>query len=116
MSELQIDDEIFIKLIKTIKRLIQKIEELITEYKKNNPADNLYKEWLDGFQVCQMLNIGKRTLQKYRTENTIPYSRLGGKIFYNIHDIEVLLDNNYQRTRKDNSPTSTENTIQIDNK
>ncbi len=97
MSFLKIDESIFIELIKAIKSLIKKIEELITAYKKNNPADNLFKEWLDGQDIRQMLHISERTLQKYRAEKTIPCTRIGGKIFYNVHDIEELLKKNYQK-------------------
>jgi len=97
MSFFKIDENIFIELMKSIKKLIKKVEELITTYKRNNPADNLNKKWLDGQDVCNMLHIGVRTLQKYRSEETIPYTHIGGKIFYNVHDIEKLLEKNYRK-------------------
>jgi hypothetical protein len=95
MSYLKIDESIFIDLIKSIKYLIRKINELIVTYKKNNPAENFHKEWLDSADVCSMLNISLRTLNKYKENNILPSSKLAGKVYYHIKDIKKILDNNY---------------------
>jgi len=41
------------------------------------------------------LRISKRTLQNLRNRGHIPYTRMGGKIFYKKADIEQVLQNNY---------------------
>lgn len=51
--------------------------------------------WLDGQDVMQLLHISKRCLQSLRNTNTLPFSRINGKIYYNIDDIEGLLQSNY---------------------
>ena len=40
--------------------------------------------WLDGAEVCQMLHVTKRTLAEYRSRGMLPYSKLGGRVFYGV--------------------------------
>ena len=47
--------------------------------------------WLDGAEVCQMLHITKRTLAEYRFRGILPYSKLGGRVFFRLSDIENYL-------------------------
>lgn len=48
------------------------------------------QEWLDGQDVCDLLHITPRTLQTYRDNGTIPYSRIGNKMYYKPDDMEWL--------------------------
>lgn len=38
--------------------------------------------WLDAADVKRIFNISDSTLYRYGKENTIPFSKLGGKILY----------------------------------
>ncbi len=53
------------------------------------------EKWINGGKVCRMLHISKRTLQNYRDNGILPYSMVGGKIYYNTDDIENLMQKNY---------------------
>lgn len=55
---------------------------------------------LDNQDLCQMLNVSKRTLQLYRTEGKIPYFQFGGKTLYRESDIQKILDRNYHEVWK----------------
>jgi len=61
--------------------------------KAHNP---LQENWLDNQDACRILKVGTRTLQNYRDNGTLPYSNLGGKVFYKASDIEAVLDSNYK--------------------
>ncbi len=50
---------------------------------------------LDGQDVMQILHISPRTLQTLRSNGTIPYTRIGNKIYYHKQDLERILRNNY---------------------
>lgn len=50
---------------------------------------------LDGQDVMMKLHISPRTLQTLRSNGTIPYTRIGRKIYYFRHDIERILKDNY---------------------
>ena len=51
--------------------------------------------WLDSQDVMQALHISPRTLQTLRTNGTLPYSRIGSKIYYLRGDILKILSDNY---------------------
>jgi hypothetical protein len=48
--------------------------------------------WLDSPHICQLLRISKRTLAHYRETGLLPYSRIGGKVYYRLTDIENYLE------------------------
>ncbi|MFA6126131.1 MAG: helix-turn-helix domain-containing protein [Bacteroidales bacterium] len=50
--------------------------------------------WIDTADVLKMLKISLRTLQGYRDDGIIPFSRIGGKIFFLRSDIEAILEKN----------------------
>jgi len=45
----------------------------------------------DNQDVCQVLNIGKRTLQSYRDNGTLAYTRIENKIYYRPVDVEQAI-------------------------
>ena len=47
--------------------------------------------WLDGQDVCLLLNLTKRTLQSYRNKRILPYTSIGGKFFYRKSDVTEYL-------------------------
>ena len=53
------------------------------------------EDWLDNQDVMLYLHISPRTLQTLRSNGTMPFSRIGNKIYYRRADIQHLLDNNY---------------------
>ncbi|NDV64699.1 DNA-binding protein [Bacteroides sp. 224] len=80
------DRKVFEAMVTGVESLEQKVMELYSEQK-----DLGLKRWLDNQDVCQLLGIGKRTLQSYREKGLLPYSRFRHKIFYKKEDIERLL-------------------------
>ncbi len=47
--------------------------------------------------VCQILNISKRTLQHYRDSSVLPFIQIGHKCYYKREDVEALLANSNTR-------------------
>lgn len=77
-----------------------KILEALDSIKSNltNPqasCEDLGKEWIDNQDVMHLLHISPRTLQTLRTNGTLPFSRIGNKLFYRSSDIKRLLADNY---------------------
>jgi len=64
----------------------------------NKPTINI-EELLDGQDIMQLLHISPRTLQTLRSNGTIPYTRIGRKIYYLREDIQRILRNNYIMTK-----------------
>ncbi|MBR6774296.1 MAG: helix-turn-helix domain-containing protein [Bacteroidales bacterium] len=57
------------------------------------------EDWLDSQDVVHQLHISQRTLLKLRSDGTLPYSRINGKIYYRRQDIQKLLADNYTTTQ-----------------
>ncbi|MDR0606152.1 MAG: helix-turn-helix domain-containing protein [Bacteroidales bacterium] len=54
--------------------------------------DKRLQKWLDNQDVCQMLNISKRTLQTYRDNGTLPYSQINHKMYYKPEDVQRVME------------------------
>lgn len=78
------------------KELLEEIRELLNEDK----AQIIKKEWLKSSQVMDMLNISSGTLQRYRHNGTLSYTKIGGLVFYEAGQIEkILLDNHITKAK-----------------
>ena len=44
--------------------------------------------WLNNEQVCQLLDVSARSLQRYRSEGKLPYKMYGKKCRYRLSDVE----------------------------
>ncbi|MDR1739148.1 MAG: helix-turn-helix domain-containing protein [Bacteroidales bacterium] len=53
------------------------------------------EDWIDGQDVMHTLHISPRTLQTLRSNGTLPYSRIGNKLYYKRSDILRILQDNY---------------------
>ena len=65
---------------------------------KRTRTETPIQSWIDGRQVMEMLNISKRTLQSLRSSGVLPYSRLNGKYYYKVTDLNQILNRNYKLT------------------
>ncbi|ERK02154.1 helix-turn-helix domain-containing protein [Hoylesella pleuritidis] len=56
--------------------------------------------YLIGDEVCKLLRLSPRTLQDYRDNGMIAYSKIGGKILYKQSDIQAMLERHYNAIPK----------------
>lgn len=78
-----------------LKRGTVSLEDL-TDKQIETLADHAFLEdWIDGQEVMMKLKISPRTLQTLRTNGTIPFTRIGHKLYYLRQDIEKILRDNY---------------------
>ena len=59
------------------------------------------KEWLKSTQVMEMLHISAGTLQSFRSNGTLPFTKIGGILFYDAEDIHEILLQNKVNPRED---------------
>jgi hypothetical protein len=74
-------------------------QELIKEIKLLVNPNLQMKKWLKSPEVREMLNISPGTLQNLRINGTLRYTRVGSIIYYDLEDIEKVL----QKNKVDNS-------------
>ncbi len=71
------------------KDLLQEMKQLFQSQKGATA-----KKWLKSTEVRKMLGISPGTLQNLRINGTLPYTKMGGVIFYDHEEIlRILADN-----------------------
>jgi hypothetical protein len=70
--------------------------ELLTEFRKmlKEHHGQPSKKWLKSYEVKKMLGISPGTLQNMRINGTIPFTKMGGILFYDFEDIRKILEDN----------------------
>jgi hypothetical protein len=61
------------------------------------------KKWMKTYEVKKMLNISHGTLQTLRNNGTIPFSKVGGIIYYDAIEINKVFEarkRDYGKNRK----------------
>ena len=92
MEVITIESQAFRDLSKQI-NTIAKFVSALQAKAEEEPADG----WVDSYEVCTFLKVSAKTLQRLRAANCVNYSRIRGKIFYRISEIQRLLNENVIR-------------------
>lgn len=69
--------------------LIEEIKQLFNQH-NGNPT----KKWLKSPEVRELLGISPGTLQNLRINGTIPYTKVGGVLYYDYQEIMQVLEKN----------------------
>ncbi|WP_075589854.1 helix-turn-helix domain-containing protein [Labilibacter marinus] len=69
--------------------LLEDIEKLLKK-----TAGNQQKKWLKSYEVRELLNISPGALQHLRVSGTLPYTKIGGTIYYDYGDIQDMISEN----------------------
>lgn len=93
------------EIIKALYNLSLDIKEVKQSIKDLNERYNqqLKEIWIDNSDLMQILKISPRTLQNLRDNGEIPFTRLKGKIYYNLHDVNKILLSKYKRKERGNN-------------
>ena len=51
-------------------------------------------DWVTNKDAKELLGLSKPTLQRYRNAGLLPFSRLGGNVYYRRSDINAVLEQN----------------------
>ena len=69
--------------------LMESIKELLSKQ-----ANGTLKRYIRSSEVMEMLQISSGTLQNLRVNGTLPYTRMGGTLFYDTEDIQEIMKKN----------------------
>ena len=58
------------------------------------------KKWLKSSEVRKLLKISPGTLQNFRVNGTLSFTKIGGIIFYNYAEIEAIINGNQINNQK----------------
>ncbi|MDM1298195.1 helix-turn-helix domain-containing protein [Empedobacter falsenii] len=82
-----IEIQIFKALQKNVKEIYILIGEITSPYKELQQAT----KWLDQQEVCQLLNISKRTLQTYKAKGILGATQINRKTYFRLSEVELLM-------------------------
>ena len=69
--------------------LLEDIKDLL-----NNQNKQSNKKWLKSNEIRELLGISPGTLQNLRINGTLPYTKIGGVLYYEYHEIMEILEQN----------------------
>lgn len=55
---------------------------------------------LDNQDMCLLLHINRRTLQRYRNENILKFFNVGGKNYYRVADVKEFMESRLKEKEK----------------
>lgn len=70
--------------------------ELLDDIKQllNTQSGQVTKKWMKSPEVRELLGISPGTLQNLRVNGTLPYTRVGGVLYYDYQEIMQVLEKN----------------------
>lgn len=68
------------------RELLEDIRKLLAQVQSAPP-----KKWLKSSELRKILPVSAGTLQNLRVNGTLPYTKIGGVIFYDYDDVEKLI-------------------------
>jgi hypothetical protein len=77
-------------------------EKLMSQMKallSGGSAEGEPRKWIKSYQVKNLLKISSNTLQTLRDNGTIPFTKIGGILYYEIDAIQKVLRGEVQSKR-----------------
>ena len=76
----------------TVQDLQEFKEEIINKIEQINRNTATQKEWLKSSEVMEMLSISTGTLQNLRINGDIPFTKMGGTLYYKRDEVVKALN------------------------
>lgn len=79
------------------KQLFRKIDDIGKDLKSLVNANGVFEKDdkpLDNQDLCLILHVSSRTLQRYRSEGLLPFFKIGQKIYYKTSDVREFVYKN----------------------
>ena len=89
MNVITIENDAYQEIIRNINEIKESLNKRHTQ--------SLSEQWLDISDTCRFLHISKRTLQNYRDKGVLPFSKIGGKIYFRASDLDERLKKHYHK-------------------
>lgn len=81
-----------------MQRLLSQVELLQRKVDKLGNNDNVISDeiLLDNQDLCLLLKVSKRTLQRFRSSGKLPYKRIGKKTYYLESDVHKFIQKGFK--------------------
>lgn len=80
-----------------MQRLLSQVESVHRKVDKINNKENQINDelLLDNQDLCLLLKVSNRTLQRLRTSGKLPYKKIGKKIYYMESDVHDFIQKGF---------------------
>ena len=96
-----IDRENFEAWMERIMDRFDKIDKILDKMsKRRNMLDGEILH--DNQDLCMLLNVSKRTLQRYRSTGELPFQTVYHKTYYKESDVHIFIRENFNKKRGNN--------------
>lgn len=87
-------DNFYDQAEKVLKRIDEQVTLIVANMKMGGILDpeNII---FNSREIMKVMDVSKRTLQEWRDKKTIGYSKINGKFYYKLSDIQNLINENY---------------------
>lgn len=92
MEIVNIEARTFETMMERFEQFAQSVDSLCQRHESRD-----LKEWLDSQDVCEILNVTKRTLQTLRDNGRLAYTMIARKVYYKPQDVQRLIENAYRK-------------------
>lgn len=90
-------DQFKVQFFEEQKLFLEQFKTEISGNPEKQQSEPITEKWIKSYQVQRMLNISAGTLQTFRTNGIIPFSKIGGSIFYSLEDVQKVLEHNKRK-------------------
>ncbi len=86
----------------SMERIMKKLDALETKVSKKEKVKHRLdgEALLDNQDVCMMLNVSKRTLQRYRSSGQLPFKQIKRKTYYLDSDVQCFIKEQFQKANE----------------
>ena len=78
--------------------IIPEIKQIISQSPEESIIELNGKRWLKSYQVMRMLGVSTGTLQNLRINRQIPFTKIGGSLYYPYDGIIKQLNDNLRNS------------------
>ena len=77
------EQELFVAILERLDAIVKKMP--------GHSTPPVHRGFIDNAELLQLLKITDRTAGEWRRKGTLPFSKVHGKIYYRIEDIEKMI-------------------------
>lgn len=101
-----LDKHTFENCMRQIISRLDRQEEILTSMQEGRKetqgiANALEEDTMDNQDVCMLLHVSKRTLQRYRSDGLLPYRMHRHKTYYRKADVESFINTHMKEILRD---------------
>ena len=74
-----------------MREILNELRAIRKEFKNRQSVPGALKDIIDNADLMRLFKINANTALRWRNNGTLPYSKVRGKIFYRISDVEKLV-------------------------